>query len=212
APSNPNNTTCPNPRCPSRLRVIASSLANPRSLAKDGSAHSGRTGGPTRRFPGLTGSTFAPACSLAEPREEGAGEGGAPAGLLVLEVDVDTLPGHDLAHACRPAVQFGVAVVRAPETQVAEGGGGDGRGGEVVGLGDAERSAMLAEEIVGLVVEPALVPELEGGFQAVRQGRQEVGEARGVEAEVGRELEEERAQLRAEPRGGATERRRDLAR
>src|SRR5439155_13546803 len=61
-PSNPNNTTCPNPRCPSRLRVIDSSLANPRSLAKDGSAHSGRTGGPTRRFPGLTGSTFAPAC------------------------------------------------------------------------------------------------------------------------------------------------------
>ena len=62
-PSNPNNTTCPNPSCPSRLRVIDSSLANPRSLAKDGSAHSGRTGGPTRRFPGLTGSTFAPACS-----------------------------------------------------------------------------------------------------------------------------------------------------
>src|SRR5439155_2871936 len=29
--------------------------------------------------------------SLAEPREEGAGEGGAPAGLLVLEVDVDAL-------------------------------------------------------------------------------------------------------------------------
>src|SRR5439155_1002404 len=102
--------------------------------------------------------------------------------------------------------------VRAPETQVAEGGGGYGRGGEVVGLGDAERGAMLAEEIVGLVVEPALVPELEGGFEAARQARQEVAEARGVEAEVGRELEEERAQLRAEPRGGATERRRDLAR
>src|SRR5205814_2005957 len=84
------------------------------------------------------------------------------------------------------------------------GGGGYGRGGEVVGLGDAERGAMLAEEIVGLVVEPALVPELEGGFEAARQARQEVAEARGVEAEVGRELEEERAQLRAEPRGGAT--------
>src|SRR5207302_1492072 len=47
-------------------RVIDSSLANPRSLAKDGSAHSGRTDGPPRRFPGLTGSTFAPACSLEE--------------------------------------------------------------------------------------------------------------------------------------------------
>src|SRR5207302_702542 len=38
---------------------------------------------------------------LSEPREEGAREGGAPAGLLVLEVDVDALPGRDLAHACR---------------------------------------------------------------------------------------------------------------
>src|SRR5204862_1071 len=117
---------------------------------------------------------------LSEPREEGAREGGAPAGLLVLEVDVDALPGRDLAHACRPAVQVGVAVVRAPETQVAEGGGGYGRGGEVVGLGDAERGAMLAEEIVGLVVEPALVPELEGGFEAARQARQEVAAARGA--------------------------------
>jgi len=87
-----------------------------------------------------------------------------------------------------------------------------GTGGwRVVGLGDAERGAVLAEEIVGLVVEPALVPELEGGLEAARQARQEVAEAPGVEAEVGRELEEERAQLRAEPRGGATERRRDLA-
>src|SRR3989454_11793317 len=68
--------------------------------------------------------------SLREPLAEGAGEGGAPAGLLVLEVDVDALPGHDLAHACRPAVQVGVAVVRAPQAQVAEGGGGDGRSEE----------------------------------------------------------------------------------
>src|SRR2546426_6751347 len=39
--------------------------------------------------------------SLREPLAEGAREGGAPAGLLVLEVDVDALPGRDLAHACR---------------------------------------------------------------------------------------------------------------
>src|SRR5207247_10023677 len=70
---------------------------------------------------------------------------------------------------------------------------------------------MLAEEVVGRVVEPALVPELEGGLEAGRQARQELGEARGVEAEVGRELEEEGAELRAEPCGGAAERRRDLA-
>src|SRR5205809_612943 len=121
---------------------------------------------------------------LAEPVEEGAREGGAAPGLLVLEVDVDALPGDDVADAGRPAVKVGVAVVRAPEAQVAEGRGGDGRRGEVVGLGDAERGAVLAEEVVGLVVEPALVPELDGGLEAVRQARQEVGEARGVEAEA----------------------------
>src|SRR5207247_6645187 len=113
---------------------------------------------------------------LAEPVEEGAREGGAAPGLLVLEVDVDALPGDEVADAGRPAVEVVVAVVRAPQTQVAEGRGGNGRRGEVVGLGDAERGAVLAEQVVGLVVEPALVPELEGGLEAVWQGPQEVGD------------------------------------
>src|SRR5207249_2446840 len=112
-----------------------------RPIEAPGSAAPNRSGDGAPRLPAPPSRVTL----LAEPREEGAGEGGAPAGLLVLEVDVDALPGRDLAHACRPAVQVGVAVVRAPETQVAEGGGGYGRGGEVVGLGDAERGAMLAE-------------------------------------------------------------------
>src|SRR6266852_3935171 len=151
-----------------------------------------------------------PRTLLAEALEEGARERGAPARLLVLEVGVHALPGGHLAHPGRPAVEVGVRVVRATEPQVAEGRGGYRRGAQVLPIGDAQRGAVLAEEIVGLVVEPALVTELEGRLEARRERAEKVGEALGVEAEVGRELEEEGAELRAEPRRRAAERGGDL--
>src|SRR5207244_8525827 len=92
-------------RCPARLRVIDSSLANPRSLAKDGSAHSGRTGGPTRRFPGLTGSTFAPACRLVVHLHQ---LGDAEALHAVEEVALHLLDGRHLEHVARDVARRGV--------------------------------------------------------------------------------------------------------
>src|SRR6266852_7491454 len=164
---------------------------------------------PSARPPGQRRPT-GPRTLLAEALEEGARERGAPARLLVLEVGVHALPGGHLAHPGRPAVEVGVRVVRATEPQVAEGRGGYRRGAQVLPIGDAQRGAVLAEEIVGLVVEPALVTELEGRLEARRERAEKVGEALGVEAEVGRELEEEGAELRAEPRRRAAERGGDL--
>src|SRR5262245_38966871 len=99
--------------------------------------------------------------SSAEAGEERLRERGSASGLLVLEVDVRALPLRRVAHARGPAIEVVLAVVLPPEAQVAERGRGLGRRREPFPVRDAERGAMSVEERVGLVDEPARVPELE---------------------------------------------------
>ena len=64
---------------------------------------------------------------------------------------------------------------------------------------------MLGEERVDLVREPGLAPEFEGALHTRRKDGEEVRQAAGVAAEVGRKLEEERAELPPEPANGRAE-------
>src|SRR6185295_2694140 len=112
------------------------------------------------------------------------------------EVDVDALPRAELAHAGRPGVEVLLAIVVPPEAQVAERGCGDRRGREPVGVGDAEGGAVTTEQAIGLVVEPGVAPELEGGLETRRKRAEKLAEPIGVEAEIRGQLEEERAALR----------------
>src|SRR5919198_3759144 len=79
---------------------------------------------------------------LLDLREEGARQRGAPARLLVLEVDVDTLPARGVADPRRPGLDGGVVIVATPQAEVAEGRGRNRGCRERLGIGDAERGAV----------------------------------------------------------------------
>src|SRR5882724_4534341 len=124
---------------------------------------------------------------------------------LVLEEHVRVAPaGADAVERRDPARQIVIAVLDGAEAQVAEVRGGDLRRRAFLGIGDAERRVARAEQRVHLVVEPALVAELEGRAEPVRQDRQELAQPIGRLLEVRGELKEQRAELVAErARGGA---------
>src|SRR2546426_505490 len=73
------------------------------------------------------------------------------------------------------------------------------------GVGDAQGGVARAEQAVGLVVEPARVAELERRPEPRRELGEEVAEPIGRLPEIGRELEEDRAELVPERAGGVAE-------
>src|SRR4029453_15682900 len=100
------------------------------------------------------------------------GEGGAGALVLVLEEDERVTPaGPDAPHGGQPAAQVVVGVAGRAEPTADPVGGGDGRGGAVVVVGDAQRGVAAGQTRVDLVAEPARVAELEGGPHVGRQQR-----------------------------------------
>src|SRR5262245_8134394 len=111
---------------------------------------------------------------ICEASEERAGERRPPTRFLVLEVDIEALPACGIADAPGPRIEVGFGVVGAPEAQVAEGCGSDHRRLQVVAVRDAEGGAVLGEEGVGRIAEPALVAELERRLEAGREDREEV--------------------------------------
>src|SRR6185503_9470931 len=111
--------------------------------------------------------------------------------FLVLQEHVGVVP-RLLADAARPRAQLLVAEVLAPKPEVAPVGGGDERyDGPLSGVGDAERRALCAQEIVHLVVEPRRVPELDGCPPPLGHVVEETLQPRHVLLEIRRQLEEE---------------------
>src|SRR5439155_3753359 len=153
-------------------------------------------------------------CPLSAPEtlEQRPGERGPAPTLFVLEVRVHALPAPRLPHARRPGIEFGGPIVRPAEAQIAEGRRRYDRCGERLAVGNAERGAVAGKKLVGLVPEPARVAELEGGAHALGQLVEEGGEPLGVEAQVGRQLEEQGTELLAEGGGELAEALDELAR
>ena len=83
-----------------------------------------------------------------------------PRAFIVLEEHVRVLPALP-RHALRPLDERGFIVVETMQPQIAPRRGGHDRTLELVLLDDAHRDVPLAHRVVDLVVEPALVPELE---------------------------------------------------
>ena len=150
-------------------------------------AASAASAGVARRMDGTSG----------EALGECGGELGAGGVGVVLEVDPGLVPrlGADLR---RPGIEFGRSVGRLVEAEIAvwRGGADDGLG--VLALGGDERHLMLAEQGADVVGEPGGVAELQGGFPAPGNERQERREALEVELHVGRKLEQRGAALVAE--------------
>src|SRR5690606_39956523 len=90
-------------------------------------------------------------------------------------------------------------VALAAQPQVAVGRGRDeGRVALLARVGDAERDLARAQGGEDVVVEPGLVAELERRAPAAGQRVEERLEPRQVLLQVGRELEQRGAELRAE--------------
>src|SRR2546422_118396 len=135
-----------------------------------------------------------------------AGEVPAASRLLVLEEDERLAPAAaDLAEPRDPGVQRLVPVLDRAEPHVAPVRRRDGRRRARLGVGDAEGGVARPEQAVGLVVEPARVTELERHPEPRRELGEEVAEPVGRLPEIGRELEEDRAELVAERAGGVAE-------
>src|SRR5207253_8303404 len=125
---------------------------------------------------------------------------------LVLEEDVRVAPaGADAVDSRDPALQIVVAVLHGAKSEVAEIRRGDRRRRALLGVGDAERGIARAKQRVYLVVEPALVAELESHTESVRQDRQKLAEPVGRLLEVRGKLKEQGAELVAERTRGVAE-------
>ena len=132
--------------------------------------------------------------------EESGGVQGAGGIVLVAKEDIGFAIFCKRGEALGKGVEFrGSVAAIAAEAVAAEGGGVDVRGGEVVGVGDAESGVAGLEGAIDLFVEPAFVAELEGngwGWLGLEGGQVKKGlEAREIGFEVGRELEEDGAEL-----------------
>jgi hypothetical protein len=96
--------------------------------------------------------------------EQASGEFGTGAGGFVFEIDVTFLPGL----RSNPRKPFGKVLLRvffAAEADVAPVGCGNKLWrGKIVGVGDAESGAVLAEAVEDFIVEPGGVAEIEGDF------------------------------------------------
>jgi hypothetical protein len=67
-------------------------------------------------------------------------------------------------------------------------------------IGDAKRRVVRVKQVENLVVVPARVAELDGAAAAAGQELQEVGEPRQIAPELGRQLEQHRAEMLAQRR------------
>src|SRR5581483_11334943 len=113
---------------------------------------------------------------------------------VVVEVGVDVhVP---CADAGGPLAQLRLAVVAAPAAQAAvEAQVRPRRSEDLTLAGEHERGAVVMEQVVHVVGEPALVPELEGVQLGHRKRREGGAEALVVAWEVRRQLPEERPAL-----------------
>src|SRR5207244_2121471 len=116
------------------------------------------------------------------PRQPGPGSS-----LLVLEEDVGLAP-RLRQHAGRPIPEVLFPVVLAAQPQITPVRSGRERSGELLVLRHAEGAAAGPQGLEEAVVEPGLVPELEGAAGSRRKRREEVRQARQVLLEVWREL------------------------
>src|ERR671919_22802 len=125
--------------------------------------------------------------------------------FLVLEEYEGVLPpGTGVAQAPRPIRQVLGDVSLVAQAHVPEIGRGLERRVARFGVGDAQRHVARTEQLVGVGGEPRFVAELERATDFLVDGRQEAPQPVDVLLEVGRELEEQGAQLGAElERGGA---------
>src|SRR5688572_13360669 len=144
-----------------------------------------------------------------EQLAESSGEARPGALVLVLEEDVRLVPGLG-AHARRPLGQLLVVVQPVPaQAQIApEGRARDLPRRLLVGVGHAPGAAAGAQRRERVVVPPRRVAELEGDPRLrplLGEHVEEAFEAGDVQFEVGRQLEEHRAQSFAQRLGGAQE-------
>lgn len=127
---------------------------------------------------------------------EGVADGGAA--WVVVEVGVGVVRAADL---CGPGLECLVVVVRPGvcralvEAQVEPAGGApEGRLGAAEAVGPAQGGAVLFQDVAGLVRPPGGVAGFDGDADAVGEAVQAGGEAVGVGAQCGRELEQDGAE------------------
>src|SRR5437773_722851 len=106
----------------------------------------------------------------------------------------------DLLHLAGPARQVLTGVALVPQAKVAEVRRADERRVTVLGVGDAQRRVPGAQHVVDVVREPALMAELPGGADRLGHEPQHFAEPVGVLLEIGRELKQERPELRPQLR------------
>src|SRR5580658_463050 len=151
-----------------------------------------------------------PGVPLRLPARQGlqqqARELGSLAGFFVLEVDEHlTAGGGACADDPCPALKVigCVALIAQPEIGVTCGDL-EGRG-KLLTVGDTQRQIVRLEPREHLRVHPGGVAELERGASARRQQRQKFIQGGEVLAQVGRQLKEDRAELRSERSRGLQE-------
>src|ERR1700680_1621819 len=119
--------------------------------------------------------------------------------LLVFEIDVDVpARGCLVPNGMSPAHNVGRLIPLVAQTEVAVVGRDLERYRPLFAVGDAQRQVPCAQAVVDRVFEPGAVPELKGRAQTLGQVGQKRVQQRQVFAQVGRQLEEYRAELRSE--------------
>src|SRR5215510_2497161 len=121
--------------------------------------------------------------------------------FVVLEDDVRVRPGFPADTFC-PRRQRRLVVVESVEAQIAPRCRAHERRSEVGLIDHAHRDVALTKRVVDLVVEPALVPELDGEATVGRQHREKSAQPVDVLFHVRRKLEQDGPKSRAEGRGG----------
>src|SRR6185437_2439298 len=128
--------------------------------------------------------------SLARQFDEAGRELGTSPSIFMLEKHVGFAPALR-PKPLDPIAELLVAVVFAPQTHVAPRGGADQFGAwGIVGVGDAQRARMGAKATEHVVVEPALVSELER--RRILDKPQESFEPREILLEIRRQLKQQR--------------------
>src|SRR5213594_3276827 len=126
-------------------------------------------------------------------------ERGAGALLLVLEEHERVAPaGAHRADRLDPCRQPCVRVIDRAQPEVAPVGGRQRRRRRLLVLDDGQRGVARPQPLVHVVGEPGRVPELPGHPEIRRHHIKDVGQAADILLEVGRQLEEQGAQPRAE--------------